>query len=60
MPVLVIIGDGDTPFLDGSAYMASRIPGAEHVVVTDAGHGVSVDQPAVANEAFTSYLARLG
>ncbi|MBL4721805.1 MAG: alpha/beta hydrolase, partial [Alphaproteobacteria bacterium] len=45
IPTLIVIGDGDAHFLQGSEYMASRIPGAVNVVVLNAGHGVNVDQP---------------
>ena len=59
VPALVIVGDGDAPYLDGSAYMGSRIPAATYVVVPGAGHGVNIDQPAAANEAFAALLARI-
>ena len=57
VPTLVIIGKGDSYYLQGSDYMASRIPGAKHVVVPDAGHGVNVDQPDIVNKAFESFFA---
>jgi pimeloyl-ACP methyl ester carboxylesterase len=59
VPVLVVIGDGDTHFLNGSAYMADRIPGAVHVVVPEAGHGVNVDRPEAVNAAFGKFLSSL-
>lgn len=59
VPVLIVIGDGDDHYLQGSAYMASRIPGAVNVVVPDAGHGVNVDQPEIVNKAFGDFLAQL-
>ncbi len=59
VPTLVIIGAGDDYYLQGADYMASRIPGAEHVVVPDAGHGVNVDQPERVNAAFEAFLGRL-
>jgi 3-oxoadipate enol-lactonase len=37
-PTLVIVGEEDRPFRDGSDAMAATIPGAELVVVPDAGH----------------------
>ena len=59
VPTLVIIGVGDEYYLQGADYMASRIPGAEHVVVPDAGHGVNVDQPERVNAAFEAFLGKL-
>ena len=59
VPVLIVIGDGDTNFLNGSAYMAERIAGAVNVVVPGAGHGVNIDQPEAVNEAFAHFLSRL-
>jgi pimeloyl-ACP methyl ester carboxylesterase len=56
VPVLILIGDGDSDYLDGSHYMASRIPGAENVLVADAGHGVNVDQPDAVNKALGAFL----
>lgn len=60
VPTLVIIGAGDSYYLQGSDYMASRIPGADHVVVPDAGHGVNVDQPEIVNKAFEDFFAKCG
>jgi len=59
VPVLIVVGEGDTYYLDGSGYMASRIPGAVNVRVADAGHGVNVDQPDVVNKALGEFLAGL-
>lgn len=59
VPTLVIIGAGDEYYLQGSDYMANRIPGADHVVVPDAGHGVNVDQPEIVNKAYGDFLAKV-
>ena len=59
VPVLIIIGDGDSNFLTGSSYMASRIPGAVHVLVSDAGHGVNIDQSEDVNKALGEFLRSL-
>jgi pimeloyl-ACP methyl ester carboxylesterase len=56
VPVLILIGDGDEHYLQGSAYMASRIPGAINVTVPNAGHGVNVDQPNTVNKVFGEFL----
>ena len=58
VPTLVIIGAGDSYYLQGSDYMANRIPGAEHIVVPDAGHGVNIDQPEVVNNAYKAFFAK--
>lgn len=59
VPVLIVIGTGDTYYLQGSDYMASRIPGARNLQVADAGHGVNVDQPAIVNDALDQFLGAL-
>ena len=58
VPTLVIIGAGDSYYLQGSDYMANRIPGAEHIVVPDAGHGVNIDQPEIVNKAYEAFFAK--
>lgn len=59
VPVLIVVGAGDSYYLDGSDYMANRIPNAVNVRVADAGHGVNVDQPEVVNQALADFLAGL-
>lgn len=59
VPTLIIVGDGDTYYLQGSDYMASRIPGAVNIRVANAGHGVNIDQPEVVNKAFAEFLGEL-
>nr|MCH9671922.1 alpha/beta hydrolase [Gammaproteobacteria bacterium] len=59
VPTLVVIGAEDKPFLDGSNYMAARIPGAQHVVVNGAGHGVNIEKPAEVNQAFAALFERV-
>jgi len=56
VPVLIVIGENDSNFLDGSNYMAKRIPGAVNVVVPDASHGVNIDQPEAVNAALGDFL----
>ncbi len=56
VPTLVIIGDGDTYYIDGSRYMADRIPGAVNVVVPGAGHGVNVEKPESVNGTLEEFL----
>ena len=58
VPVLILVGEKDTPFLNGSSYMASHIPQARHVIVPQAGHGANVDQPDMVNNALRDFLAQ--
>jgi pimeloyl-ACP methyl ester carboxylesterase len=59
VPVLVIIGENDTHYLNGSNYMAARIPNCTKVVVPQAGHGANVEQPQIVNAALHEFLQRL-
>jgi len=59
VPTLIIVGAGDTPFVNSSHYMASRIPYATEVVVQNAAHGANVDQPEVVNQAIQQLLEQL-
>jgi pimeloyl-ACP methyl ester carboxylesterase len=59
VPVLVVVGDGDTPFLDGAHYMAGRIPQASKVVIANAGHGANIEQPAVVNASIRTFLEQI-
>lgn len=58
VPVLILIGAEDTPFLNGSNYMASRIPHVTKVVIPDAGHGANVEQPDMVNGLLRHFLAQ--
>lgn len=42
-PTLVVVGAEDEPFIAPSQAMAATIPGAEHVVVPDAGHSAQFE-----------------
>ncbi len=42
VPVLLVAGSEDTPFVEGMAYMARKIPGSRHVVIDGAGHAPMV------------------
>lgn len=59
VPTLIIVGEDDKLFLNGSHYMASRIAHATEVVVKNAAHGANVDQPAVVNQALQTFLQQL-
>jgi 3-oxoadipate enol-lactonase len=55
-PTLVIVGDQDEPFVDASRDMAAVIPGAELVVVPDAGHSPQFENPAPWFSALDGFL----
>jgi len=57
VPVLVAVGERDVPgFREMSAVLARRIPGAAYHVVADAGHMVTLEQPAAINDLLTDFL----
>jgi pimeloyl-ACP methyl ester carboxylesterase len=56
-PTLVIVGELDHPFLAGTDYIASRIPGAQKVVIPGAGHAANIDNPNAFNAAVLEFLA---
>jgi 3-oxoadipate enol-lactonase len=55
-PTLVIVGDHDEPFVDASRAMAAVVPGAELVVVRDAGHSPQFENPGPWFEALGGFL----
>lgn len=57
VPTLVVAGENDTPFLAATDYMAGRIPGAQKVIIPDAGHAVNLDQPEAFNQAVTTFIS---
>lgn len=59
VPTLIIVGERDTPFLNGSDYMAAKIPGARKVVIPDAGHSSNIDQPEAFNRAVLDFLSEV-
>ncbi len=56
-PTLVVVGSEDKNYLNGSKYMASKIPGAEHIVFEGAGHAANIDKPAEFNKALGDFLS---
>jgi pimeloyl-ACP methyl ester carboxylesterase len=60
VPVLVVAGDDDqiSP-AEGMQEMARTIPGAQFVVISQAGHLAPLEQPTAVNEAIKSFLAQL-
>jgi 3-oxoadipate enol-lactonase len=58
-PTLVIVGDEDEHFFDPSHKIAAAIPGAELVVVPDAGHSPQFENQRVWIDALERFLARV-
>ena len=58
MPTLVVVGEQDTPFLAVSQAMADAIPGAELVVLPDAGHSPQFEAPEEWWDAVSGFLER--
>lgn len=60
VPTLVLAGANDKPFLTATDYMAEKIPGAEKVIIPDAGHAANIDQPEAFNSAVLAFLKDAG
>ena len=56
-PTLVIVGEQDESFVNASRRMAATIPGAELVVVPDAGHSPQFENPGVWLDALQRFLS---
>jgi pimeloyl-ACP methyl ester carboxylesterase len=59
IPTLVVVGEQDTPFLEGSRAMAARIPGACLAVIPDAGHSPQFENPEAWRAVVEGFLNRL-
>jgi pimeloyl-ACP methyl ester carboxylesterase len=59
VPTLVLVGGRDEAFLGAAEYVAAKIPGAQKVVIPDAGHMCNIDQPDLFNEAVLAFLNSL-
>ena len=59
VPTLVMVGERDGAYLRAAEMMASRIPGARHVVVPDAGHIVNIEQAEAFNSIVSDFLSTL-
>jgi 3-oxoadipate enol-lactonase len=55
-PSLVVVGEEDRPFVAGSHAMAATIPGAELVVIPDAGHSPQFEAPEAWWDALSAFL----
>ncbi len=59
VPVLVVVGADDKPFLGAADYVTAKVQNAALVVIPDAGHACNVDQPELFNSQVTDWLSRL-
>ena len=59
VPVLIVLGANDTPFLGAADYMEKKIPNATKVVIPDAGHVSNIDQPEAFTAAVQDFLTKL-
>lgn len=61
VPVLVVAGAEDVIApAEGMRAMARAIPGAEFVMIAEAGHVAPLEQPLAVNAALTAFLRKLG
>ena len=58
-PLLVLVGEQDTPFLLASHLIVDAIPQAHLVVIPDAGHSPQTENPAAWIAALTGFLSSL-
>ena len=59
-PALVVVGEQDEAYLRAAEVMAARLPKARRVVVTGAGHVVTLEEPAAVSRILAEFLAELG
>jgi 3-oxoadipate enol-lactonase len=59
LPVLVMVGEQDLPFLVPSKDMVAAIPGAVLAVIADAGHSPQFENPSAFWAALSTFLARV-
>jgi pimeloyl-ACP methyl ester carboxylesterase len=57
MPVLGVVGEEDTTFLQPMRDIVATVPGAELVVVPAAGHSPQFENPPIWQKAMESFLA---
>jgi pimeloyl-ACP methyl ester carboxylesterase len=56
---LVLVGENDTAFLQAANYMSKKIPGAQHVIIPEAGHAANLDNVATFNKTILDFLGEL-
>lgn len=57
VPTIVVVGENDEGFITSTDYMVSKITGARKLVIANAGHASSMDQPEVFNQGILAFLA---
>ena len=55
-PALVVVGEHDDAYLRAADVMAARLPNAKKVVIPNAGHVVSIEEPEALNAAILAFL----
>jgi pimeloyl-ACP methyl ester carboxylesterase len=60
VPVLVLVGADDQPFLGAADYVSAKIPGARKVVIANAGHMCNMDQPDLFDQHVVEFLGEVG
>jgi len=58
-PALVIVGDGDRPYLRAAEVMAAKLPNARHRQLENAGHLLNIEQAAAFDAAVLEFLAEV-
>jgi pimeloyl-ACP methyl ester carboxylesterase len=59
VPVLVVVGADDTPFLGAASYMTAKIEGAVQVTLDGAGHLANIDAREAFNHEVVNFLEGL-
>jgi pimeloyl-ACP methyl ester carboxylesterase len=59
VPTLVLVGENDKQFRPSADYMSTKVPGAEKVILAQAGHAANIDQPAAFNAVVRAFLDRV-
>jgi pimeloyl-ACP methyl ester carboxylesterase len=59
VPVLVVVGADDKPFLGAADYVTAKVQKAELVLIPDAGHTCNLDQPELFNTLVSAFLATM-
>jgi pimeloyl-ACP methyl ester carboxylesterase len=58
-PLLVLVGEQDSAFVQAAQQMKEAIPSARHVVIADAGHSPQFENPTAWIDAMTSFLVTI-
>ncbi|HEX9031715.1 MAG TPA: alpha/beta hydrolase [Streptosporangiaceae bacterium] len=60
VPVLVLVGADDQPFLGAADYLSAKIPRARKVVIENAGHMCNIDKPDLFDRYVMEFLSQAG